>query len=167
MTHSIRTGARAALATALLVAGTLACGGKSSSAPLANDLLGDLEAAQSSSIELANGSTQRTQVVSAEELTGKAATRLPQSAPRVAPRAAPRAVARQATPSRAPAAAPTPSVPTVVEAPAPIPPVVDADTLAPIEPRPAPSRPAATPSRRGGYKSVGDVIRDAPFPINP
>ena len=68
MTHSIRTGARAALATALLVAGTLACSGKSSSAPLANDLLGDLEAAQSSSIELANEGARRTQIVSAEEL---------------------------------------------------------------------------------------------------
>lgn len=159
MTSSIRTATRSALAAALLVAGAAACSGKSSSPTLASDLQGDLEAAKSSSIELANDGTRRTQVVSAEELTG--------ATPQRAPQAAPKAVAHKATANRAPTPTPAPAAPSVVVAPAPVPPVVNADTLAPIEPRPAPSRPAATPSRRGGYKSVGDVIRDAPFPINP
>ena len=165
MTSSIRTGTRSALAAALLLAGAVACSSKASTPTLASDLQGDLEAAKSSSVDLANEGARRTQVVSAEELTGGAVARAPQSAPKAAPRTA----APRATPNRTPSHTPTPApaAPTVVQAPAPVPPVVDADTLAPIEPRPAPSRPAATPSRRGGYKSVGDVIRDAPFPINP
>lgn len=165
MTSSIRTGTRSALAAALLAAGALACSGKSSSAPLANDLLGDLEAAKSSSIELANEGPRRTQVVSAEELTGRAPARAPERAPQAAPRtAAPRKVTPSRAPTPAPAASPAPSIDV---APAPETPAASPDPLPPIEPRPAPSRPAPTPSRHGGYKSVGDVIRDAPFPINP
>ena len=164
MTSSIRTGTRSALATALLLAGVLACSGEPNTPPtLAGDLQGDLEAAQSSSIELANGGARRTQVVSAEELTGAAVARAPQ--------AAPRAAARRTSTSRTPAPSPAPSIapaaPTVVVTREPAPPAVNADTLAPIAPRPTPSRPTATPSRPGGYKSVSDVMRDAPFPINP
>ena len=160
MTSSNRTGTRATMAAALLLAGALACSGKPSTPTLASDLKDDLQAAQGSTVELAPDGARRTQVVSAEELTGAGtAPRAPQATPRATPRSIPAA--------RTPAPAPAPAAPAVVVAPAPVPPVVNADTLAPIEPRPAPARPAATPSRRGGYKSVGDVIRDAPFPINP
>lgn len=175
MTPPIRTATRSALATALLVAGTMACSGKSGSAPLASDLRGDLEAAQSSSIELANEGPRRTQVVSAEELTG--ATRAPQTVARATQRSTARGTApsmerspaRKATTGREPGTAARPQdAPAAVVAPTPeVPVVVNADTLAPIVPRPEPSRPAGPPPRRGGYRSVGDVIRNAPFPINP
>lgn len=164
MTSSIRTGTRSILAAALLVAGTLACGGKSSSAPLAGDLLGDLEAAKSSSIELANEGARRTQVVSAEELTAVPGAGRERAIERV-----PLLKVRKAKVGNKPTLAPAPAPPAsaTVLAPTPDGPVMDADTLRPIGARPTPAPPAATPSRRGGYKSVGDVIRDAPFPINP
>src|SRR3954469_21502167 len=112
MTSSIRSTMRSALAAATLFAGAVACSGKSKAPTLASDLQGDLAAAQTSSIELANEGPRRTQVVSAEELTGGPAARPPHSAPQSAPRAAPRAVPHKATRSQAPA--PAPAAPSVV-----------------------------------------------------
>ena len=154
---------RSGVLAALLVAAAAACSGKSGNAPLGDDLAGDLDAARSSAVQLAPNSARGTDVVSAEELTGagEARERTVQKAPRVAVRKAPVA--------RTPTVVPTASAEApVVAAPTPeASDVVNADTLAPIDPRPAPAAPAATPARRGGDKSVGDVIRDAPFPINP
>jgi len=157
MTQTIRT----TLLPALLVAFAAACSGKPDRTALASDLQSDLDAATSSSVELANGGAPRTEVVSAAELTG-APARAAQPRPRANPATAPRA-ARTPTAAPAPAAAPQ-----VAEQPRPEPPpAMMSDTLAPITPRPTPSAPAATRSRRGGYKTVGEIIRDAPFPINP
>jgi hypothetical protein len=162
MTSSIRTGTRSALAAALLLAGALACSSKSSTPTLASDLQGDLEAAKSSSIELANEGARRTQVVSAEELTT-----VPAAGPDRAVTKVPRLAVHKAKVGSTPAPAPAPSSSPTVLAPTPEGPVLATDTLRPMGSRPTPSAPSATPSRRGGYKSVGDVIRDAPFPINP
>src|SRR5690349_12199818 len=166
MTSSIRTTTRSAIATAILAV-TLACSGKSSSAPLADDLLGDLASAQSSAIELANESARRTQVVSALELRTA-----PGAGPdrAIATVTAPRLTVRNAKvgnkPTLAPVKssnptvfAPKPASPTAIAsdtlrptgghsavterqpntASRPEAPVLAGDTLGPIGPRPSPS----------------------------
>ena len=188
MTSSIRSTMRSALAAATLLAGAMACSGKSKAPTLASDLQGDLAAAQSSSIELANEGTHRTQVVSAEELTT-----VPAAGPdrAVAMVTVPRVVVHKAQVGNKPTLAPTPSPTPTVLAPKPQSPelAIDtlrstggnstvaqrpsntsgtSDTLGTIGPRPSPNGAGPTRSRHGGgYKSVGEVIRNAPFPINP
>jgi hypothetical protein len=121
----------------------------------------DLAEVRASSVDLAPRAPERTMVVSADELTGAAPER---AAPRARPvaRPRPRAVAPRPEPAPVASAVPTP-------APAP--------AVEPAPPTPAPAAPAATgPLRRlpdptpeppGGWRSVDDVIRNAPFPIKP
>jgi hypothetical protein len=135
-------------ATAL--AGLAACGGESAPVQANDDLRRDLELASSQQgIELLP-TGPRTSVVSAVEQTGVAE---PAPAPtRVrAPRPTPRRVAPQARVVRRPA--PAPQSPRA-EQPAPRPrPTFDANVISPPPP--------------GGYKTVDEVIRNAPFPIKP
>ena len=172
--HTARRRLAAAFTAALLAVG--AC-----SAPVAeadDALRRDLDAAQATAA-VADGGPTRTQFVSPLEL-GHAADR-------AAPAAAPaRATARR---TAAPAAR-TPAARTAVRraVPRPVAPRAevadarvaerDAETppvAPPVDPTPAapvvaaPSRrpaPPAEPRRRGGW-STADVIRNAPFPINP
>lgn len=97
----------------------------------------DLEAASAGSIELAP-SGARTSVVSAVE-----------SKQPVVPKVTPT--------RRAPAPAQTPP---------PVTPQVTNTNTDPIATRPS-TRPAVSPPPPGGYKSVNEVIRNAPFPIKP
>jgi hypothetical protein len=169
----------------MLGAAALAVGACSRPAPPAADdaLRQDLEAAQAGAPR-----ASRTQFVSALEL-GRAAEAPARTAPRAAPaRSAPsRPVARR-TPSRD-AAAPVVRVaraPRVEDAPAPAAEpaeqVADVPTIdVEVAPLPAPTRDepiVAAPSRRpaegppasrrrGPVWTTGDVIRNAPFPINP
>ena len=147
---------------AVALLGAAAC---SRPAAPSSDLAKDLEAASGPSVELAPRAAG-TQIVSDLEQTGGAPKHAP--APRVAPR--PRTPTPQRTapvvvaqaPQAAPAPTPTPEPTTVaVQAPEPTP---EAD-IPPPRPRPAPQ--GSAPSRRGGYSSVSDVIRRAPFPITP
>ena len=149
--RSARLGTTAAL---LALLATAACSSERASADEA--LLRDLDQASAVGIELAPSAEGRA-VVSAIEstpATKRAAT--PQRTTRApAPRAtrapAPRAdVAQAPAPDAEPAAAPAPRVETT-------------------EPRPTTSipRPTPTPTRRGGYSTTADVIRNAPFPILP
>ena len=101
-------------------------------------LKADLDAAATATIEMAPRG-QGTQVVSAVE--SKHPTQ-----PKVTP-------VRQV---RAPARTPRPETPQVTQASAP----------EPTATRPA-TTPAVSPPPPGGYKSVGEVIRNAPFPIKP
>lgn len=104
----------------------------------------DLEAASVGGIELAPNGTG-TSVVSAIE------SKQPPVQPRV-------------TPTRrvlAPAKAPPPVTPQVT--------ATNPDTKTstePVAPRPV-ARPAISPPPPGGYKTVNEVIRNAPFPIKP
>ena len=154
---------RTSALVAVLVAAATACSGKSNDPTMTSDLQGDLDAARSSAVQLAPNGSRVTDVVSAQEMVavpGAGNTRSIQKVPRL--------TIRKAKVGNKPTLAPAPTTqPPTVLAPKANAPIVDADTLAPIDPRPTPSRPSATPNRRGGYKSVGDVIRDAPFPINP
>lgn len=158
--------------------GALAACGRPSA--VTDDLQRDLEQASSATVELAPNAP-RTAVVSALEL-GEAEppkVEAPKATP--APRAPQRAKAAAQTrrapvqrvavrePEPEPEMQPVAEAPAVIaEAPAPVetpaPPVVRAPTPLPI---PAPSRAPARRNGNGGWWSTGDVIRNAPFPINP
>ena len=101
-------------------------------------LKADLESAATTTMELAPRGTG-TQVVSAIE--SKQPTQ-----PRVTP-------VRQV---KAPARTPRPETPQVTQASSP----------EPAATRPA-TTPAVSPPPPGGYKTMGEVIRNAPFPIKP
>ena len=138
-----------AVALVLGPLGLAACGGTSNAPPAMDDaMLRDLEAVQASAIEMAPGA-ERQQVVSAIEQTGRAQPRPTAPKPR-APQVAAN-VAQQQEP------APTPDP--IVTQPAPV-------ATAPTASRPA-GPPKVSPPPPGGYKTVGEVIRNAPFPIKP
>jgi hypothetical protein len=125
-----------------LTSGTLICAALAVAAcgrtPEADDdLKRDLEAASATTIELAP-SGPRTSVISAIE-----------SKQPIQPRVTP---VRQTI---APARTPPPVTPQVVRT-----------SNEPAATRPA-TRPAVQPPPPGGYKSVNEVIRNAPFPIKP
>jgi hypothetical protein len=154
MTHRFRSIRYAA--AALAIAATVACGGGGAGTEqvtVAGDLQRDLDLAAAAGVVTAasNG------VVSAQEQLPHARQARPTATRPAASRP------RQTTPD-VPAAEP---VETVAEAPAPSP---EPDVVAPA-PAPATQRPAPVirqqPAPRGGYKTVGEIIRDAPFPIHP
>ena len=138
------------LIAALALASVAACE-RGAPAPT-DELRRDLELARGQGLELApRGSGQS--IVSAAELipqsakTVSSASRAPKKTPVVAvkPKAATVAEAPQPTPERSTEPAPAPD---------------------PVRPQPA-ARPAMNPAPPGGYKSMGELIRKAPFPINP
>jgi hypothetical protein len=159
---------RLTLASLALVA-SAACSRTSEQPALSDDLKQDLAKAggSTSDVQLAGSSNGRVDVVSAAERTNGAVAA--PKAPTVS--RAPSAIrgrtavvksARRVTPA---AAQPAP------QAPEPAPAEVRTEAPAP-EPMPAQARPRAPqPSTqrepRGGWRSPGEVIRNAPFPINP
>jgi hypothetical protein len=132
------------------VAGLAACGDKSTPVQASDDLRRDLQLASSQQgIELLPNAS-RTQVVSAVEQTGTA-----QPAPAPTKARVPRPTLRRVTPPAPPARvvrAPSPVPERQVERPSPRP-TFDANVISPPPP--------------GGYKTVDEVIRNAPFPIKP
>ena len=142
--------ARLIMGAAALV-GVAACG-RSAPSPT-DDLRRDLELARGQGLELAPRSGQQTTVSAAELVPqGSSTSATPASRQRV----------------RTPVIAAAPKARTVVEAPTRQPlenpaPVSDA----PTKPQPATGRPAVNPPPPGGYKTMGELIRKAPFPINP
>ena len=147
------------LAATLALVAVAACG---KPATPGEDLRRDLELAGSDLQLTPTGG--RTDVISSIERTpGTPAPRVTSVASRQAPappvrRPQVRAPeARSAPVAQAPVASAavsqTPSEPATI--PTPVPPVA--------RPRPTP----APQGHPGGYKTVGEVIRDAPFPINP
>lgn len=167
MTH-MRKGITLAAATAALFA-TAACSGGKTATP-DDALLQDLQQASGTGVELVP-QAGRTQVVSAIEMTGES-----KAAPerRLVKRAAQKqepSYAAAPAPAKelpAPAVVATPDVqpaPSVQPTPEPTP-APAADSRRPEAPAPV-SLPSRRSAPRGGYHSVGDVIRNAPFPINP
>jgi hypothetical protein len=65
-----------------------------------------------------------------------------------------------------PKVTPTRRAPAPAQTPPPIAPQVTETNTDPIATRPV-TRPAISPPPPGGYKSVNEVIRNAPFPIKP
>jgi hypothetical protein len=97
----------------------------------------DLEAASAGTIELAP-SGQRTNVVSAIESKQPVRPTVTPVRPKLAP----------------------------AKTPPPVTPQVTTTSTEPTATRPV-TRPAVQPPPPGGYKTVGEVIRNAPFPIKP
>lgn len=160
---SMRNHLRLTASTLALV--TIAACSRSSDKPsIDDDLKNDLAMVGGSDVQLAGSNSRRLEVVSASERTN-------------APTAAPKAPERVKAPSavvgkRAPVVRPKAETP--VAAPA------TTDESAPAEaPKPEPtivpqpSAPSQSPNvhtnrePRGGWKTPGQIIRNAPFPINP
>jgi hypothetical protein len=142
-----RLGSTITFAVLTLVA---ACGRDSAPVAAGGDLQRDLELASGAGIELLPAAG-RTQVVSAVEQTGTAEPApAPTRARTPVARPQPRRVAPRARVLRAPSRAPSPE--RQIERPSPQP-VFGADVISPPPP--------------GGYKTVDEVIRGAPFPIKP
>ncbi len=132
------------------LAGLAACGGKSAPVQASDDLRRDLELASGSGIELLPNAAS-IQVVSAVEQTGTAEPApAPTKARTPVARPKPRRVEPQARVVRAPTPAPRPE--RQADRPSPQP-VFGNDVISPPPP--------------GGYKTVDEVIRGAPFPIKP
>jgi len=155
---------RLSLAT-LLIAAASACSSSSEQATVSSDLEQDLAKAGGANVQLAGGSGNRIDVVSASERV---------ESPAPAPKA--KTVARTPSVKRGTrAVAPSPRR----QSPAAAQPAPNAEEQVPaeeprLEPEPVPqSRPQAppVPSRQpeppGGWRTPGEVIRNAPFPINP
>ena len=140
----------------LVAAVSLAACGRSKQT--STDLAGELDAATGDTSGLLPN-RGGTQYVSAIERTPGA---VPAKAPAVKQpkpeaRAEPQPIVTPVV-NKAPAEKPQ----VVVDAPAP---VTQAPAATPA-PTPTPT-PTPTPHRRGGYSSMGTIIRNAPFPINP
>lgn len=136
-------------------------------------------ASDSLALDLALSSSNRTQIVSALERNDA------ETAPAPAPMSKSRAPVRARTratpiPKPSPRHVPEPAAVEVAEAPEAVSAPMEETTTAPspvpaeVTPSPASSPsplplPAPAPSRgrRGGWWTTADVIRNAPFPINP
>jgi outer membrane biosynthesis protein TonB len=153
---------------ALVLAAAAACSKSSEQPKVSSDLEQDLARAGGANVQLAGASANRVDIVSAAERTDSPtpAPKAPTVSRTPSPARGTRAVVRSARHETPAAAAPAPRAPE----PAP----VEEPRAEPVpEPVPVPqSRPQApVPSRqpepRGGWRTPGEVIRNAPFPINP
>jgi hypothetical protein len=151
---------------ALMLAAAAACSSADQPA-VTSDLEQDLAKAGGANVQLAGSSGNRVDVVSASERvdspvpTPKATTvsRAPNANRGVR---APVKSARKETPVAAAPAARAPE-PVVIEQPR----VERAPEPTPAQSRPQAPVPSRQPEPRGGWRTPGEVIRNAPFPINP
>jgi len=162
----MRNSLRFSLGTVLVVAA--ACTGSPDKATVSSDLEQDLAKAGGANVQLAGSSGNRVDVVSASERV-ESPTPAPKS-PTVSRAPSARRGTRAVAPSprrETPAAAqPAPKAPE--QAPAEEPRVERAPAPEPVpQSRPQAPVPSRQPEPRGGWKTPGDVIRNAPFPINP
>ena len=153
---------------ALLLAAAAACSRSADQPALSSDLEQDLAKAGGSSVLLGGASGNRVDVVSASE---RVESPVPTPKARTVSRApsanrgvrAPVKSARKETPV---AATPTPRAPE--PAPAEQPRVArEPDPTPARQSRPEAPIPSRQPEPRGGWRTPGEVIRNAPFPINP
>jgi outer membrane biosynthesis protein TonB len=162
MRNSLRTSLGA-----LVLAAAAACSESSEQPSVSTDLEQDLARAGGANVQLAGSTPNRIDIVSASERT---------ESPTPAPAA--KTVARAPSVARGTkAVVRSPRRVTPVEAPAPREPEPAPAEARRVEPEPEPvnvpqTRPQApVPSRqpepRGGWRTPGEVIRNAPFPINP
>lgn len=141
-----------------------ACSSSAPEQPLADDLQRDLAMTAGTAVELAPKAGGQ-QVVSAIESTPAVArprpvSKAPRKSPAPAPQPAPQPVLADATPE--------PEVEAPVPTPTPTPEPVEVKTPQPVV---GAGRPAPVPAQRrepaGGWKTPSEVIRNAPFPIQP
>jgi hypothetical protein len=152
---------------ALVLAATAACSDSSEQPLVSSDLEQDLAKAGGANVQLAGSSANRVDIVSASERV---------DAPTPAPKA--RTVTRAPSATRGTKAA-APSPRRVMPAPAAPAPREPEPAPAEVvrEPEPEPTRapqarpqapvPSRQPEPAGGWRTPGEIIRNAPFPINP
>ncbi len=162
----MRNRIRLSIASVALLA-SAACSRTSEQPALSDDLKQDLARAGGSDVSLAGSANGRVEVVSAAERTNGAVAA--PKAPTVS--RAPSAVrgrtavvksARRVTPAAAdpsPRAAETAPATVRTEDPAPEP--------VPAQARPRAPQPSTQREPPGGWRTPGQIIRNAPFPINP
>lgn len=140
---------------AIATAGGLLLAGCSAQGAPEDDLQRDLDRARTSAIDLLprTGGQQVVSDVESAPAGNRPARVAPAPVRTSAKRAATPAPVRRATPRPAPEA-----VPVETEPAAPV--------DAPATPRPS-SKPATQPPPPGGFKTMEEMIRKAPFPINP
>lgn len=152
---------------AVLVAAA-ACSGAPDHPAVSSDLEQDLAKAGGSNVQLAGNSGNRLEVVSASERVES-----PTPAPKAksvsrAPSVKRGARAVVPSPRRETPAAAQPAPKAVERAPAEQPQVVREPEPEPLpQNRPQAPVPSRQPEPRGGWRTPGEVIRNAPFPINP
>jgi hypothetical protein len=162
MRHLLRLSIGAAALAALA-----ACSHSSDQPALSDDLKQDLARAGASDVQLAGAPAGRVDVVSAvERADGAVAAPKSPTVSRTASttrgRRAPTRSARHETPAAAqPAPTAVESAPAVVRTEQP------AIEDVPAAGRPQAPRPSTQREPPGGWRTPGQVIRNAPFPINP
>jgi len=152
---------------ALLLAAAAACSRSSEQPAVSSDLEQDLAKAGGANVQLAGNNANRVEVVSASERVespvptpkAKTVSRAPNANRGM------RAPVKSATKATPVAAAPAPRAPE--PAPSEEPRVERAPEPTPAQSRPQAPVPSRQPEPRGGWKTPGEVIRNAPFPINP
>jgi len=157
-------------AAAALLAVLAACSNHSAQPALSDDLKQDLATVGGSDVQLAGAASPRLEVVSAAERPmGNVPTPKAHTVARVASTHSGHTAvvksARHVTPVMAQSPAPTEEAPVPAAAPEVAPPAPEPTPAAmgrPDEPRPSRQR-----EPRGGWSTPGQVIRNAPFPINP
>jgi len=153
--------------SALVLAASAACSNGSEQPAVSQDLEQDLAKVGGANVQLAGSSAGRVDVVSAAERTeaptptpkAKATTRAPSAfhGTRAAAPSPRRVAPATAAPApRAPETAPSEVIRQPEPEPTPVP-----------QARPQAPAPSHQPEPRGGWRTPGEVIRNAPFPINP
>ena len=156
------------LALGVLGLAAAACSHTTDQPVLSDDLKADLSRAGGSDVQLAGSSARRVDVVSSSERVDGAvpAPHAPAVSRVASAHVGTRAVVRSARHV----------APTTAAAPSPSQEIAPAQPVAgPPEPQPAVSsagrpqapRPSTQREPRGGWSTPGQVIRNAPFPINP
>jgi hypothetical protein len=162
MTHSLRLSLGA-----VLLAAAAACSGSSDQPAVSADLEQDLARAGGAGVALAGSSVGRTAVVSAEERV-ESPTPTPKGAVTMRAPSKERGKRAVAPTKRGQTPVTAPSRTSSVEAPVEQQETEIQPTTTPVpQGRPQEPIPSRQPEPRGGWKTPGEVIRNAPFPINP
>jgi hypothetical protein len=163
MTNSIRL-----TLTAVSFAALAGCSRPAEPPALSDDLKQDLARAGAADVQLAGASTPRLEIVSAaERMDGAVAT--PKVPTKARTTSATRGTSASATRSpRQETAAPAQPAPQPQQtAPAETPTAAPVPEPVPAQRRPQAPQPSTQKEPPGGWKTPGQVIRNAPFPINP
>ena len=152
---------------ALAFAALAGCSRTSEPPTLSDDLKQDLARAGAADVQLAGSTSPRVDVVSAtERFDGAvAAPKAPAKARTASTTRGSKAATRSPRHESPAAAQPAPEAqPT---APAEVPTAMPAPQPVPTQRRPQAPQPSTQREPPGGWKTPGEVIRNAPFPINP
>lgn len=152
---------------AVALAAVAGCSRPAEPPGLSDDLKQDLARAGAADVQLAGSASPRVEVVSAaERMDGAvAAPKAPTRARATTPTRGTSATTRSPRQDVPAAAEPAPETKQV--APAELPQAAPEPEPVPTQRRPQAPQPSTQKEPPGGWKTPGQVIRNAPFPINP